>query len=397
MPSTFIRPTILVSFLLAAVPLVGQSEEAMVLGLDGQRVTGSPSFERSNITITPADGGARKNIHPATIWHLFMSAPPGNEDGLPPHAIDNRPPGMSGLVLTNGAFVAGQPEKITSESVSVFTLRADTLTFPREQVARVQFSALSDSARVVLPEFATGVVSKSGHFSEGDIISFDEKEVVVDSIMAGPSTHSTNRLHAVVLASAPLASSDYILELTDGSLLLADRLSLQPDALQISGLLTGEERIEADDLARLSAGSRRVSDLTELPYRRRRPEVDGGSGLTLRTSPLMATPVRVDGTDRVVEIPAGNAIASILEQDVRGFSVRLAVPSDQPAQNRVIFKIRDTNRQIYESPPMSSEDRPLLVGLRERIARFIILEVLPADERAHETPGLWIEPVLHTE
>jgi hypothetical protein len=396
MPFYTLRLLIPVVTLLAAVPLTGQSTEALALTLDGKRMIGTPSFDRSNISIAPSDGGIQKTLQLGTVWHLFMSAPIEDEDDQDRQAIRNRPPSRPGLVLTNGAFIAGSPEKITDTSITIVSSRVGTLSFPREQVARVQFNPISDSAHVVLPEFATGVVSKSGLFAEGDIITFDENKVVIDSILAGPSTHSNNRLHAVVLAAAPLASSEYIVELKDGSLLLADRLSTERGGLQVTGLLTGKERIEADDLARLSAGARRVRDLTDLPYRRRRPEVANDSDLAVRTSPLMATPIRVDTRARIIEIPAGNAIASMVEQSALGFSVWLAVPSDQPPQNRVIFKIRTDNLPVFESPPMSSESRPLLVGFRAPFNSFIVLEVLPVGGQSHETPGLWIEPVLHT-
>ncbi|MFP4352889.1 MAG: hypothetical protein ACLFRP_03115 [Puniceicoccaceae bacterium] len=392
------RRTLLASLcLLAAVPLGGQTDEALVLTLDGKRIAGAPEFDRMNIVLDRTTG-APASIHPSTIWHLFMDRPSGDgADGLGTQAVENEPAPVPGVVLTNGAFVAGWPESVTDDAVTIESGRAGELTFPREQVARVQFTFLSGGTRVVLPESATGVVSKSGHFAEGDIISFTEDKVVIDSILGGASTHSTKNLHAVVLAPSPRVSSDYILELEDESLLLADDLSIQADGLRISGLLTGDEEIEASDLARLSAGERRVLDLTDLPYRRRRPEVEGESDLAVRTSPLTAAPIRVDSLGRIVEIPAGNAIASMTGEEMRGFSVRLAVPPGQPPQNRVVFRIRADNLQVYESPPMNSESDPVLVGFRERISRFLVLEVLPADGQTHETPGLWIEPVLHTQ
>jgi len=396
MPFHAFRTLLLALSLLAAAPLAGQTDEALVLTLDGKSITGTPEFERMRIVLDPATG-ASTSINPSTVWHLFMEVPVGGEEGLELQAIRNLPPDVPGLVLTNGAFIAGWPEKITDSAITIDSSRAGMLSFPREQVARVHFSYFSGDTRVVLPESASGVVSKSGHFAEGDIISFTAEEVVIDSILAGPSTHSTKNLQAVVLAAAPLASSEYILELDDGSLLLANDLTVQPGGLRIAGLLTGREDIQASDLARLSAGARRVRDLTDLPYRRRRPEVEGQSDLAIRTSPLTAAPIRVDTIDRMVEMPAGNAIASLVGQGMRGFSVRLAVPPEQPPQNRVIFRIRADNLQVYQSPPMNSESRPTLVGFRERITRFIVLEVLPADGQTHETPGLWIEPVLHTQ
>lgn len=383
--------------LFASLPLAGQASDALALTLDGKRIIGTPSFERSIIRISPLDSRIGQSLNLGTIWHLFMDPPPGYEDGLDLEAIRNRPPSAPGLVLTNGTFIAGRPEGITDTTVSIASSRLGNLRFPRQQVARVQFNYVSGSARVVLPESATGIVSRSGHFAEGDIITFDEDEVVIDSIFAGASTHQTNRIHAVILAAAPLASSEYIVELKDGSILLADQLSTDPEGLEITGPLTGRISIEANDLARLSAGARRVRDLTEAPYRRRQPEVENDAGLAVRTSPLMAAPIRVDPWERVIELPAGNAIASLVEQGARGFSVRLAVPPDQPSQNYVVFRIRADNLQVFESPPMNSESRPLLVGFREDIRRFAVLEVLPYGDQPHETPGLWIEPVLHTQ
>lgn len=387
-----------VAVFLHASPSRGETQ-ALIHTLDGRTVVGVPRQLRgSQLTFAPGPGGAPTSpLHPGTVWHLFTGALEELRERDPAmEAVGFSPPLHPGVLLTNGAFVAGSISYVTGTAVTVKSKRRGELEFPTGQIARIQFQPGRGESQPLVPGNATGVINIHGVFSDGDLVSVDEKRVVMDSIFSGPKTLQVRHVHAVVLASAPLASSRYILKLADGSLILADSLTGTDDGgIEVNGLLTGPETVQLDALEQLSAGFRFLEDVCTLTHLRRRPELSEQDDLTIRSAPPTASKVQVDSRRRKVEIAAGSALAFFPEQRRHGFSARIAVPDDYPENEEVVFRVRADNRLVYQSKPMNSASPPELIGLRAPMRNHLVLEVIPAGGTLHETPGVWIEPVLH--
>ncbi|MEX2607321.1 MAG: NPCBM/NEW2 domain-containing protein [Kiritimatiellia bacterium] len=373
-------------------------QQAMVHTLDGKKIVGVPQqLNGKQLEMVPGLNSSPVILHPGAIWHLFTAASLEKLGESEPamEAVQFPPPTKPGVLLTNGAFVAGEISAITGTAVTVKSKRAGERQFPTGQIARIQFHTSRDEFPPPIPDTATGVITISGLFSDGDIISLDEKKVVIDSIVSGPKSLPTKSVHAVVLTHAPLASSRYILKLTDGSLILTDSLSGKENGVGVNGMLTGPEMIPLDMLEHLSAGYRFLEDVCTLAYIRRRPEAVDKDDLTIRNAPPTASRVRVDSRRRKVEIAAGSALAFFLEKPGHGFSARIGVPPDYPEDGKVLFRVRADNKLVYQSQPMNSASPPELIGVRAPMSNYLVLEIIPAGETLHETPGVWIEPVLH--
>jgi hypothetical protein len=383
---------------LLQVPVSHGELHAMVHTLDGKKIVGVPQhLNGKELKIAPGLGGSPIILHPGVVWHLFTEASLDELLKREPSmtAVRFPPPPKPGILLTTGAFVAGTISSITGTAVTVNSKRRGEFEIPTGQIARIQFHTSREESQPLIPDTDNGVITVHGVFSDGDIISLDENQVVIDSIFGGPKTLPTKLVHAVVLAPAPLASSRYILKLTDGSLILTDSLTDAEGGIGLQGMLTGSETIQLDMLDQLSTGFRFLEDVCSLAHIRRRPEMSEKDDLTIRNAPPTASKVQVDTRRKKVEIAAGSALAFFLEKPRYGFSARIAVPPEYSEDEEVLFRVRADNKLVYQSKPMNSASPPELIGLRAPIRNYLVLEVIPASGTLHELPGMWIEPVLH--
>jgi hypothetical protein len=375
----------------------GEEPHALIHTLDGRKIAGIPQrLTGDQLMLAPDPTRSAHTLHPGVIWHLFtgsLEELSSREPGL--EAFRFSSPLVPGVLLTNGAFFAGEISGISDTAVTVKSRRAGEREFPVKQIARIQFNANKKDSQPTIPDTATGVISDGGVFSDGDIISVDGERVVIDSIFSGPQTFRRKNVHAVLLSHAPLGSSRYILTLTDGSRILTDSLSPHEAGFGVDGLLTGSETISLDILDQLSAGYQFLEDVCTLNHIRRRPELSEEDDLVVRNAPPTASNVQVDTRRRKVEIAAGSALAFFLDQPGNGFSARIAVPEGYPEGKEIQFRVRADDKLVYQSKVMKSGSPPELIGFRARMSRYLVLEVLPVEGTMHETPGLWIEPVIH--
>lgn len=369
-----------------ALILASSAEAGDVVVLTGDLLQGDVRLDRGRIAV------GDRNVSDYELWHAnFQDSGYAGEPG-PLEARYQENFSHPGVLLVNGSFIGGDIKDFNESGVTVDYGKAEKLTFPLKNVARVNFT-LAPVINAVIPPGAQGVVMKNGSFVEGEFIRMDDK-VHIDSLIFGAKSFRQRDIQGVVLQDYATTSSGYIITTKNGTRVLTDSIDIAGSNVSGRDPFLGEMTFPSDELATISVGTRRLWPLTDMNYIRRAPVVGNEDSLEIRTNPTTAEPLVVDPVSRIVRMPAGNAMAVRADEAYRGFVSRIAVPKEYPPEQYVIFQVRADRRVAFRSQPMNSESPPQVVSVRDPIRQFVILEVLPVNEDTNEAPGLWIEPML---
>jgi hypothetical protein len=187
---------------------------------------------------------SRTNV-PAT--HLFPSrAAPAR--GPAPGDGGKTPPG---LVLRNGAFLAGAIEAASETSIRAAgafkNKRLSTVN-----VARILCQPLSKAMEARIVPGRAGVLLAKGDFVDGDFRGIEDGQVKVSSILFGTRSFDAKKeVLAVVLHEVSPSAAKYEIQLRDQSFLPADAMTFERDALVIQDPILGVVRLPAEALAGL--------------------------------------------------------------------------------------------------------------------------------------------------
>jgi hypothetical protein len=185
---------------------------------------------------------SKTNI-PAT--HLFPSRAASTRGPVP---IDSgkTPPG---LVLRNGAFLAGAIEAASETSIRAAGLLKNT-PLSTVNVARILCQPLSKSMEARIVPGRTGVLLARGDFVDGDFRGIEDGQVKVSSILFGTRSFDAKKeVLAVALREISPAAANYEIQLRDQSMLPAGAVMFERDALVIQDPVLGVVRLPAGDLA----------------------------------------------------------------------------------------------------------------------------------------------------
>ena len=180
---------------------------------------------------------------PAT--HLFPSkkapvrgAAPSDGGKLPP-----------GLVLRNGAFLAGAIETASETSIraaGAFKNRPLSTI----NVARILCQPLSKAMEARIVPGRAGVLLEKGDFVDGSFLGIEAGQVKVSSILFGTRSFDAKKeVLAVALRECSPAPANYEIRLRDQSLLSAAAVTFERDALVVQDSILGVVRLPAGELA----------------------------------------------------------------------------------------------------------------------------------------------------
>ncbi|MBK1859878.1 hypothetical protein [Cerasicoccus arenae] len=362
-----------------------------VVLLTGEIIDGEVGLERGRITVQGA--GVDRTVSDFELWHAdFQPAGYAGEPGpLEAHYQENFT--HAGVLMVNGSFLAGQIKEFTTEEVTVAYGEDKEKRVPLRDVSRINFT-LAPVVNAIIPPGAQGVVMKNGSFVEGEFVKMVGDRIYIDSLIFGPKSFEKKQLHGLVLQDYATVSSAYIVTARNGGRLLANDIDLSGNDVKAKDPFFGEMTFKSDELASITVGSRRLRSLTDMSYIRRAPVSGDEDSLAIRTNPTTAEPLVVDPVERIVRMPAGNAMAVMADESYRGFVSRIGVPEGYPPDQQVIFQVRADRRVAFRSKPMNSSSPVQVVSVRDPIRQYVILEVLPVNENTREAPGLWIEPMM---
>ena len=180
---------------------------------------------------------------PAT--HLFPSkAAPSR--GPAPSEGGKTPPG---LVLRNGAFLAGAIETASETSIrAAGAFKNKPLS--TINVARILCQPLSKSMEARIVPGRTGVLLAKGDFVDAEFRGIEGGQVKVSSILFGTRSFDAKKeVLAVALREVSPVPSAYEIQLRDQSFLPAGSVRFERDALVLQDPILGTVRLDAVELA----------------------------------------------------------------------------------------------------------------------------------------------------
>jgi len=359
--------------------------------LSGDILRGQVKLERGRIVVQK--DGSDRSVGELELWYADFQDPGYAGEPGPREAQYQEYFTQPGVLLVNGSFLGGDIKSFTPEQVTVSYGESREKTFDLKDVARVNFK-LAPVVNALIPPGVQGVVLQNGSFVEGEFIKYEDGRVHIDSLVFGPNSFTDRQMQGVVLQDFATVSSGYVVTAKDGTRLLTGDIDINGDTLEAEDPFLGEFRLSSDYLASISVGSRRLRDVSGMNYIRRAPVVENEDDLAIRSNPTTAAPLVVDPVERVITMPAGNAMAVMADETYRGFVSRIAVPENLPPSQQVVFQVRADRRIAFRSQPMNSQSPVQVVTVRDPVRQYLILEVLPVSDQTMEAPGLWIEPSL---
>jgi NPCBM/NEW2 domain len=300
---------------------------------------------------------------------------------------------QQGFVLTDGSAIAGEAKSV-DDTVLRYRRQGNDLSVPVSHVARIQFKPVTQKALDALPPGHTGVLLDDGDFFEGQFTQFRDNRVQLSSVLFGLRQFEiSKRVVAVVLANIAPAKSDWIVRLTDGTIVLAESLSFDNGRLIAQDLSHQKFVATARDLIDYRMGDNRLVPLTDL-----KPD---------SVTPAGPAFMRIDATTAGVPMAlsdgpishglgtsAGTSITYTLDGQYRTFICQGGVPAGLAPSAKVQFLVTGDGKDLFRSPPRTSVDKPLAIVLSVKGMRTLVLQIrsdASADLGAH---GLWAEPAL---
>jgi hypothetical protein len=316
----------------------------------------------------------------------------GSENrAAPAAAVDSAPPTpiltsvKEGVMLRSGTLLAGaQIESADNGTLRLGRggLRGETLSLVN--VARIIFKELSPDAVAKIPPRRTGVLLKEGDFVEGEFKSLRDGRITLSSLIFGLQRFDVrDKALALVLSDLEAARAEMILRTRDGSVYMAKSVTPQNGRLVIQDPLAGEFSINIRDVAQLSAGAGRLTPLADI-----KPQA--AAGLSIDSTGI-GLPMNLAGVpcERGLTVAAGSSATWDLAGGYRTLTFKCGVPKGVLPTAPVRFIVLADGKELYKSPPRTSQDEPLAASVSVKDAKSLTLKVESTLSPPLLMPGLW--------
>jgi hypothetical protein len=163
---------------------------------------------------------------------------------------DSRLPDVC-AVLQDGTVLAGNLESVAGADGKVKRTGGEMMTVPVSALARAQFAPLTRPQTQKFLSSGTGMLTRDGDFLDGDIKEVKPDSVTVSSVTFGLTSMERERVFGLVFPNSPAAKPETgLLEirLSDGSVIMARKISVEKDQLVIEEPLLGTVRVAMKDI-----------------------------------------------------------------------------------------------------------------------------------------------------
>ncbi len=287
--------------------------------------------------------------------------------------------GPQSCVLVDGTVLAGRVDGIDDRVVRMTTASLGRVSVGVGRVARVCFEPVPGER---LSGVSGGLLLRDGDFFEGAFQRLDGAGVTLVSPLLGEATFGVaDRAAAWVVRPAARADGDWVVRTTDGSVLVANSLSLAGGAASAEVMGVGSLAVPLGDVAEVRAGGDRVASLAD------RVPVAGSA--VADGTPIGLAPRLVGGAvGRSVCVPAGGSATYQLD-GATALACRVGVPAGLVPTAAVRWSVAVDGRTVATGGPVTSVDDPVLVGVPTAGAGQLTLAVEPGAGVA-----LFADPVL---
>jgi len=281
-----------------------------------------------------------------------------------------------GIVLRQGSMLTG---KVRSANESVLRFERDgELTVPVAEVARMYFATLTSDLAPRLPPGRKGVLLASGDFFEGNVLAVEGGRVKLSSVLFGLQHFDTGQVVAVVLRDVSPVAARYEVRTADGSVLLADRLSVDRSALGVQDRSFGVVKFTGEQIVEIRVGAARfvwLSDLRPARIEMDEPRTFVDIFASDRANSLAPMSLAGQLVQRGMAILAGGAATYEIDGSYSLLLLRVGVPDSVLPVNALTFVILGDGKELYRSAPRTSLDEPLVLTLKISTVKSVVLRV----------------------
>jgi hypothetical protein len=176
----------------------------------------------------------------------------GGKRGVPGlvNVGDSRLPDIC-AVLQDGTVLSGSLETVSGADGRLKRTGGEPVTIPVSTMARAQFAPLTRAQTQKFLSAGTGLLTREGDFLDGDIKEVKPDSVTVSSVTFGLTSMERQRVLGLVFpTSASAKPENGLLEirLSDGSMIVARKITLEKDQLVVDEPLLGTMRVAVKEI-----------------------------------------------------------------------------------------------------------------------------------------------------
>jgi len=300
---------------------------------------------------------------------------------------------QSGLVLVNGARIAGAFTSLNNTAVKIESKR---ITVPGNAVAWAVYNPIAPAVAAQIPRGRTGALLPGGDFFEGTPRGGDASSVKVLSEIFGPRTFSATGIHALILREIQPQPAAFDVLTRDGSIYPAldvgfgDRAEITLRHPLYNGL-----RVPASDIVEIRASTARLLPLDGIKPTAVTPAPGRDVAKCFLANASFHGGALKLGTREVetgFECAAG---ATVLWKPSPGagiFYAFVAANADTPAGQKLTFSVYGGGRLAGRSAPLAAGDPPAMLRCEIPAAESLALRIESNGGAASN--GTWGEPML---
>jgi len=338
----------------------------------GETFSGTVTISPDNqLVINQPDIGF-KRVDPTNVLEATFSQEP------------QPPPLRQGVVLTDGAAIAATIVR-ADQSTLVYERDNVQSSVPIARVARIILDPAAAGLLADIPQGQSGVLLASGDFVQGDLTSLSGQDAQITSVLFGINTYAVGKQAvAVILAPVEEAPCNWVVNLADGSVIMASSLRFDEGELIATDLTQGTFMASAFGLYSYRVGPARVTPLAGLP-------AAAPPGAWQR---LASVALRGGYSGPAIEMPAGASVVYDLGKRYSVFTCQIAVPPELTPSASVDFVVLGDGAELARAPSRTSVDDPIQIAVPLAGVKDLVLEVrssVPADLGAY---GLWAQAEL---
>ncbi len=166
---------------------------------------------------------------------------------------DLKPPRRQVTLVTGGRISGDDILAVNDREVRLKRPDGSLVNFNTSLVSRIDYRPADDG--VATPESFVGVQLAAGDLAEGEIISVDQKEAKISSVLFGIQSFDVQKsVRAVQFRAAGVSSARYIVRTIDGSEWHATKLSINNGRLTIESDAAGRAEVGGESVVSIELG-----------------------------------------------------------------------------------------------------------------------------------------------
>ena len=293
-----------------------------------------------------------KAMATSTFDHLLLTPLPAEPGNLP-----------LGILFRSGSFLAGGVDYLNpnggmmSHAGKGFNIRPD-------QIAALIAHAVTPQDLASAGD-KTGLIMRNGDFLESDLVNIQGTFFQASSVELGLITYYGDSIRAFTFHEVKPMSSNYELRLKDGSILRAKGFHQDQGQIAVDDVSGITIHVDPSEIAQLRAGSSRVQDLMDLPWKAKSPDESAPAAAVTAGAIRPAVETwQGQNQEQMIVARAGSSVDFPLTAKFSGLTLRVALSPDSPANAQAVLRVLADGHEVGRTPLIKGGDAPRIVSVK---------------------------------